>query len=155
MNTTRHRGPRPPRAGEPPAIEERDWLAQERALAPAGGDRRDALLAQALRTQPVASPPPDFAADTARFVASGFERAVHGDDGRLERWLLNGLWSVLALGAVVVAWIYGGQWLALANGSLGAGGAQWALAGATCVALSWALGGARRLFAPSPPTAAA
>ena len=153
MNTTRHRGPRPPRAGEPPAIEERDWLAQERALAPAGGDRRDALLAQALRTQPVAPPPPDFAADMARLVAPA--RAVRGDDGRLERLLLNGLFAVMALGTLVAALAYGGEWFALANRSLGAGGTQWALAGAACVALSWALGGARRLFAPLPPTAAA
>lgn len=153
MNTTRQRGPRPHPTVDPPDVEERDWLAQERALAPAGSDRRDALLAQALRTQPLASPPPDFAADTARLVASG--RAVHGDDGRLERWLLNGLWSVLVLGALVVAGIYGGQWLALANGSLGAGGTQWALAGAACVALSWALGGGRRLFVPPPSPAAA
>ena len=49
MNTTRHRGPRPHPTIDPPAVEERDWLAQERALAPAGGDRRDALLAQALQ----------------------------------------------------------------------------------------------------------
>lgn len=150
MNTTGHRGPRPPRAGEPPAIEERDWLAQERALA--GGDRGDALLAQALRTQPVASPPPGFAADMARLAAPV---AAVRDDGRLERLLLNGLLVALALGTFVVALIYGGQWLALANRSIGAGGTQWALAGAACVALSWALGGARRLFAPMPPAAAA
>jgi len=151
MNTTGHRGPRPPRAGEPPAIEERDWLAQERALA--GGDRRDALLAQALRTQPVASPPPGFAADMARLVAPA--DALRSDDGRLERTLLNGLFVLFALGSLVVALIYGGQWFALANQSLGAAGTQWALAGAACVALSWALGGARRLFAPMPPPAAA
>ena len=153
MNTTRHRGPRPHPTVDPPAVEERDWLAQERALAPAGGDRRDALLAQALRTLPVSSPPPDFAAATARLVAP--VGAVRRDDGRLERLLLNGLFAAMALGVLIVALAYGGQWLALANRSLGAGGTQWALAGAACVALSWAMGGARRLFAPSPPTAAA
>ncbi len=153
MNTTRQRGPRPHPTVDPPDVEERDWLAQERALAPAGGDRRDALLAQALRTQPMVSPPPDFAADTARLVAPG--RAVRGDDGRLERLLLNGLFAAMALGTLVAALAYGGQWLALASRSLGAGGMQWALAGAACVALSWALGGARRLFVPSPPAAAA
>ena len=153
MNTTRHRGPPPPQAGEPPAIEERDWIAQERALAPAGGDRRDALLAQALRTQPAASPPPGFAADMARLVAPA--GAVRGDDGRLERMLLNGLFAAMALGALVAALAYGGQWLALATEALGAGGTQWALAGGACVALSWALGGARGLFAPRPPAATA
>ena len=152
MNTTRHRGPRPPRAGEPPAIDERDWIAQEHALA--GEDRRDALLARALRTPPPsAPPPPGFAADMARLVAPA--AAAHQDEGRWEKRLLNGLFVAFALGALVVALLYGGQWFALASRALGAGGAQWALAGAACVALSWALGAARRLFVSLPPTAAA
>ncbi|MCW5580798.1 MAG: hypothetical protein KIS72_05620 [Luteimonas sp.] len=148
MNSTGHRGPRPPQSGEPPEIEERDWIAQERALM--DGDRRDALLALALRTLPVASPPPGFAAEMARLVAP----ATREDDERLDRLLLNALLCALALGTLVVALVYGGDWLALADRSLGAGAMPWALAGAACVGLSWALGGASRLFAP-PPNAAA
>ncbi len=144
MNTT-HRHD----AGPPP-VDERDWLAQERALAQ-GGDPRDALLARALRTPPAASPPPGFAADMARLVTPA---VVPRDEGRLERLLLNTLFVVMAAGALVVTLLYGSHWLAALDGLLGQRATQWALAGAACVALSWALNGARRLWA-TPPMAAA
>ncbi|HRO26873.1 MAG TPA: sulfatase-like hydrolase/transferase [Luteimonas sp.] len=67
MNT-----PRPPRSTDAHPVDERDWLAQERALPDPSGDRRDAVLARALRTMPVSRPPADFAAEVARLAAAGF-----------------------------------------------------------------------------------
>ena len=71
-----------------------------------------------------APPPPGFAADMARLVAPA--AAAHQDEGRWEKRLLNGLFVAFALGALVVALLYGGQWFALASHALGTGGAQWA-----------------------------
>lgn len=141
MNDTR-----PPRPAVPRSVEERDWLAQERALAHPAGDRRDALLARALRTMPVSQPPADFAAAVAALAASGATVASREPDAKLERMLFNGLLAVFALAVVVVAAMYGGQWWAMASEGLGRGAAQWALAAGACLLLSWLPGGARRLY---------
>lgn len=136
--------PLPPRTPADRPVDERDWIAQERALSHPTGDRRDALLAQALRSLPVSHPPPDFAASVARAARAGV--AVRADDGRLERMLTHGLLALLALVAVGATALWGGDWWAWTGRAIGPHAAQWAWLGATCLLLSWLPGAARRLI---------
>ncbi|MDH5835139.1 hypothetical protein [Luteimonas kalidii] len=120
---------------DPRAPSERDWLAQERALAGAG-DRRDALLARALRTAPASVPPHGFAAAVARVAASGpVPHAV--PDAGLEGRLLQTLLVLMGLVGAGALALYGPQWWALAREAFGAGGAQWSLVAGICLLLSW------------------
>lgn len=140
---------RPFRPADATPVDERDWLAQERALSMPSGHRADALLAQALRTLPTPQPPPGFAAEMARLAAPGPQASAV--DTRLDRLLLNVLLALLALASIGAALWYGNQWWALASQALGAGAAQWALLGATCLLLSWLPEAARRLHGPRAP----
>ncbi|HRP73444.1 MAG TPA: hypothetical protein PK743_12515 [Luteimonas sp.] len=149
MNT-----PRPPRSTDAHPVDERDWLAQERALTDPSGDRRDAVLARALRTMPVSRPPADFAAEVARLAAAGV-RTPATDDARLERGLLRALLVLLALAGLGAAAYYGSGWWALAQEALGGGAARWALVGAACLLLSWLPEMARRLGESTRDTAPA
>lgn len=135
---------RPSRPSAPGPVAERDWRAQEQALA-SPGHRADALLAQALRSQPVSQPPAALAA-TAPLLPPV--------DAGLERGLLNGLLAILALSTVGALGYFGGQWWSLASQTLGAGAAQWALLGAGCLLLSWLPEAARRLRGPGQASAA-
>ncbi len=129
-------------------VDEQDWRAQETALAGASADRRDALLARALHTLPASRPPQGFAEDVARLVAAGgLAKARQPEpEPNLERVLLNALVVVFAVSAVVVVVTQGGQWWAMAGDAIGTGATQWLLAGVACIALSWGLGGVRRLL---------
>ncbi|MCR6664344.1 MAG: hypothetical protein NVV60_14635 [Luteimonas sp.] len=117
-----------------PRADERDWQAQERSLS-APQDGRDALLARALRSQPVPQPPPGFAADVARLAALRATRRVE-DDARLERLLQPALFAILVVGALVSALVFGDRVWATTVDAFGAGAVQWLLVGAACVALS-------------------
>lgn len=135
------------RTRHPDPVSEHDWLAQEQALRSPAMRRPDLLLARALRTLPASGPPPGFAAEVAAMAAAG---PAVARDGRLEAGLLRVLLVLLAASALgALAW-YGGLWWALASRSLGAGAAQWALVGATCLLLSWLPDLARRMQGPAP-----
>ena len=140
-----------PSRPDPGAPSERDWLAQERALADAG-DRRDALLARALRSPPPSGPPPGFAAAVVRAAAMPVERRA--PDARLERRLLQGLLVLMALVGAGALALYGPQWWGLARGAIGADGAQWGLVAGACLLLSWLPGAARRLAIERHPATA-
>lgn len=137
-------------------VDEQDWRAQEAGLAGAA-DRRDALLARALRTSPASRPPQGFAEDVARLVATGAlatgRQPEPEPESNLERVLLNALLVVFAVSAVVVVAIQGGQWWAMAGDAIGTGATQWLLAGVASIALSWGLGGMRRLLDAAHATA--
>lgn len=135
---------------DPRAPSERDWLAQERALSD-GGDRRDALLARALRTPPASTPPPGFAAAVARAAAMSATRIA--PDARLEQRLLHGLLALMGLAGAGALALYGPQWWGLAREAMGADGAQWGLVAGVCLLLSW-LPGAARWVAPERNPAA-
>ena len=142
---------RPSRPAAPGPVADRDWRAQEQALA-SPAHRADALLARALRSQPLPEPPPGFAAAVAALAAAApSPRTV---DTGLERSLLHGLLAILALATLGTLGYFGGQWWALASHALGAGAAQWALLGAGCLLLSWLPEAARRLRGPGQPAVA-
>src|SRR3546814_6926482 len=78
----------------------------------------------ALRREPDAGPPADFARNVAELAR------VRAADPAVERWLVRVLMVVLVLAGLVVAAIYGHDWMA-------AFGALPVLGGAT--AMNWAL----------------
>ncbi len=90
----------------------------------------------ALRREPAAGPPADFARSVALLA--------HGKAATpaVERWLMRALVAVFTLAGLAVSAIYGSQWLA-AFRSLpmldNATTLNWAAAMAACVALSWSL----------------
>ena len=89
----------------------------------------------ALRREPDAGPPAGFAQSVAALAR---ESAA---DPAVERWLMRALVAAFALAGIVVAAIYGRQWLP-AFGSLpllDATTVNWAVAMLACVALSWSL----------------
>lgn len=131
--------------------DEREWRLQERALhdARAGGGGRgttadhDPLLAQyrlvahALRQEWSAVP-----ADFSTSVLDAVQPAPVNASARLERWLLGGLFAVFVLSGLVVAALYGGQWLqgfALLWSQAPATSHNWLLALGACIVLSWSL----------------
>ena len=134
MNTPRHDN----------AADTHEWTAQEEALS-TPVRRADALLARALRTQPLSQPPADFAAAVARMARQASPLAAR-EEPKLDRVLLNLLVAVFAVSAVVVVALYGSTWLAMSGEAIGRNATQWLLAGSACLGLSWAFGGARRLF---------
>lgn len=139
--------------------EEREWLAQERAmrrerlhLDPAGDDARSQryrLLARALRTPLPDILPPDFAQQvSARVSAPARPPAM-----ALERALTSALVGVLLLAGVTVTFLYGNPWWASFKMLLPApAAAQWMLSLLGCLGLSWVLGlWSRRASFPSAP----
>jgi hypothetical protein len=124
-----------------PPVEHSDWLAQELALS-GSGDRRDALLARALRTMPVARSPQGFAADVARLAE---KRATLAGDTRFERILQQALFAAMGIGALVAMLVYGDAIWRSSVGVLGSGTMQWILVAAACLMLSWLLAGLQQL----------
>ncbi len=132
----------------------REWELQERARS----DVRDAIagdavpsdfaayrrIAQALRTPPPERLPSNFAFQVAQ-LAARMPKARRLDT-RLEQWLMRGLVTVMGIGGVVVAAVYGAGWLQALE-STGAGAAGWAAAVAACLLLTWAMQGWRALAA--------
>jgi len=99
-------------------------------------DDIDRHLVQALRREPDAGPPADF----ARMVA--MRARDEAADPDVERWLIRVLAALFALSGIVVVAIQGREWLP-AFGSLpmlgDASTFNWAAAMLACVALSWSL----------------
>jgi hypothetical protein len=126
-------------------LDEREWEAQERALqaeatgAAVGQDplvARYRVVARALR-QPM---PPALPANFAQMMAARVGRAPL--DLRVERTLTGALTLLLLASALVVAALYGGQWLRASLAllpPLSSTALDWVLAGAAGVAMSWAL----------------
>ncbi|MEO8010475.1 MAG: hypothetical protein ABI650_02400 [Dokdonella sp.] len=125
--------------------DEYEWQAQEIALDAerrqrdrAGDDplvARYRLIAAALAQPPAQQLPADFAAQVTRAVCAPVEI-----DTRFEQRLQGILVATLAVGAAVVALIYGAEWLRLGSQLVahGAGGSiHWLLAGAACLCFSW------------------
>lgn len=148
MNTADRSGPaRPDRL-----IDEHEWRAQERAIAeerrgddPAALDARVAqyrLIARALRHPPLDPVPFDLAAR----LAAGVGAPPRSADERLERLLLRGLLTLLALSGTAVTAIYGAGWVsavitALPENLVATAGtlANWGGTLLACIGLSWAL----------------
>lgn len=96
----------------------------------------DQHIDMALRREPDAGPPADF----ARSVAARVARAA-ALDARVERWLLRGLALVFACSALAVVALHGREWIAgfvlLLPAGASATALNWMLALLACVALSW------------------
>ncbi|MDW2980218.1 hypothetical protein [Rhodanobacter sp. KK11] len=134
------------------AAQEREWLAQERAmrrerlqLDPAGDDarsRRYRLLARALREPLPDALPADFAQQlAARVAAIPARRAPAGRS--VESMLTLALAIALAMAAGAVVTIYGSTWLpsfVTLLPSPHAPAIRWLLALAGCLGASWLLG---------------
>jgi len=136
-------------------IDEREWLAQERAAneARAAADRGDAVaaadpiavaryrhLARALRVPPGPGLPATFAADVARLAAA---RPAPQRAG-FEPVLLRALLLAMALSSAVVVAVYGVQWWRASAQLLGIDALGWTLAAAACAAMSWSFEWLRR-----------
>jgi hypothetical protein len=148
MNTPGRSGP----AGADRFVDEREWRAQERAIAeerrgedPAALDARVAqyrLIARALRHPPLDPVPFDFAAR----LAAGVGAPPRSAEERFERLLLRGLLALLALSGTAVTALYGADWISAAAVALpqelvatAATATNWSVALLACVGLSWAL----------------
>jgi hypothetical protein len=130
----------------------REWELQERARS----DVRDAIagdavpsdfaayrrIAQALRSPPPARLPSNFAFQVAQLAAR--VPKARRLDTRLEQWLVRSLIAALSVGGLVVAALYGADWLRTVEAT-GAGG--WAATVAACLLLTWAMQGWRALAA--------
>ena len=133
--------------------EEREWLAQERALREernrVAGDG-DATVAayrdvvRALRVPPPDAPPADF----ARTVAAACGRQHARADTRLEQQVQRVLLAVLAVAALAACAIYGDDWLRASQAALPlldrGTTLNWSAALAACLGLSWAMDALRR-----------
>ena len=99
--------------------------------------RIDRHIDLALRREPDAGPPADFARSVAVLAR---ERAA---DPAIERWLVRALVAVFGLAAVVVTVVYGREWLP-AFGSVpvpvDASTLNWVAAMLACIALTWLMG---------------
>lgn len=122
-----------------PLIDDDEWDAQERGMR-APGERgvhglepataRYALVADALRSMPAATPPPDFAAAVAHRIGNR--------DAWFERLLWRTLLGVFAAALAVAAARYGARsWQALLH-VLGDAASGWVLAGAAGLTLAGA-----------------
>lgn len=129
-----------------PAFDEREWLAQERAMqaervgaADAGSD--DPLVARyrsvshALRRPLADGPPVDFAASLARQVTARQKEA----DGRLERIFLQTLTALLGLSGGVTCVLYGREWVNAITRVMPEGAMQWTVLIVACAGMHWAL----------------
>jgi len=96
----------------------------------------DQHILRALRQEPDAGPPADFARRVAAAAGSA-PRPV----ASVEQWLLRGLVAVFVLSALVVGAMHGRDWLAGLPALPGAGMSTWNWAAAllACIALSWSL----------------
>ena len=98
----------------------------------------DQHILRALRQEPDAGPPADFARNVAAMAAAR-QPAAAG----VEQWLLRGLSVVFALSALVVAAMQGGDWLAtlpaLLPSAATATTVNWAAATAACLGLTWVM----------------
>ena len=140
---------------EDPGIDEREWLAQERARLEARGAAPDAgdpmvaryrALSQALRTPMADGLPADFAAQVARRAQAAHAAPVEVE-APFERDLTHVLIGVFALSAAAVAAMYGKQWLPPIMELLhldSASAMNWALALGACVGATWLTGKLRR-----------
>lgn len=129
-----------------PAFDEREWLAQERAMQAERGGAPDAAsddplvaryrrMSHALR-QPLADgPPADFAASLACQVAAR-EKEV---DGRLERTFLQTLTALLGLSGGVTCVLYGREWVNAITRAMPEGAMQWTVLVVACAGMHWAL----------------
>lgn len=140
-------------------FEEREWLAQERARLEARNPgatpsddpmvARYRKLSQALRMPMDDALPADFAANVARLAQAGVvvDAPLDAPDAALERKLTSVFVGVFAVAAVVVAAMYGSQWLPPILGLLhldSAVAVNWAMALAACVGATWATDQLRR-----------
>lgn len=126
-------------------VDEREWEMQERglrAMRDGGTARNDPAaesyrrVAAALDCAPRSEPPRDFASEMAMQIAR--------QNAGIERALFRGLFLLLAVSALIVTALYGGQWWQAMQATLTDGALQWILAGAGCMALSWMIGQLRR-----------
>lgn len=115
-----------------------EWAAQERGRHAAGSagsgpvDARDQVyrrIADAVRSQPQAGPPPGFAASVAAHALR--------EDRRLERSLSRILRGVFTLAAASVIAAYALQWWPSLQQALGPDALRWLLLGSACMATSW------------------
>ena len=106
-------------------------------------------IAQALRRPPPVDLPPDFAVRMARMAETLAQTPTAvpaaAADPLLERVLLRALVAALALGAVVVGFVYGARVFTQLQAAIGAQGVQWVVLLAGCLGLSWSLGRLRAL----------
>ena len=97
----------------------------------------DQHILRALRQEPDAGPPADF----ARRVAAAAAAPAQPPATSVEQWLLRGLVAVFVLSALVVGAMHGREWLAglpvVPHAAMSTW--NWAAALLACVALSWAL----------------
>ena len=127
-----------------PPIDEREWLAQERAMhgraAAAGHD--DPMVAA---YRPVAAAarqarepdlPGDFAARVAARVSYEPRAAP---DGRLEHVLLRILLGLMPVALAAVVALFGARWWQASTALLGEDAVRWALVATACAALSWGM----------------
>lgn len=125
--------------------EEREWLAQERAMTgerlhqhAAAGDTRSGgyrLLSRALRTPPPSGLSADFAAQVSATIA------LRTPTLAFERVLTITLVSLLLLSAATVTLIYGHAWWPSFKVLLPAPPAsQWWLVLSSCLGFSWLIG---------------
>jgi hypothetical protein len=134
-------------------VDEREWLAQERAL------RDERTRGQTSEDQAVATyrhvvralraPLPDaLPADFARSVAAQCRRAPTRVDTWLEQQFQQLLLAALAVAAVLACANYGGEWLRASLAALPVLDQRttldWSLALAACLCVSWATGAAGR-----------
>jgi hypothetical protein len=100
----------------------------------------DHHIDRALRREPDAGPPPDFARGVVARVAQASAQAS-ALDARVERWLLRGLAIAFACSALAVVALYGREWITgfvlLLPAGASATALNWMLALLACVALSW------------------
>jgi hypothetical protein len=129
-------------------LDEREWLAQERARLEARGGAasgdpmvaRYRTLSQALRTPMPDGLPVDFAARVARLAEANAAAPVAEPDAPFERDLTHVLIGVFGLSAAVVVAMYGKQWLPPIMELLhldSSVAVNWALAAAACVGATW------------------
>ena len=128
--------------------DEYEWQAQENALnserssePPRSDDplmARYRLVARALREPSPIGLPEDFAVQMARRVAAPIDL-----DARFEQRLVTLLVGLFGVSGVIVAAIYGSDWLRASSmfvPELGATSLKWLLVVLACVGMSWTMG---------------
>lgn len=146
MNNRKHHPGHSGSSSPDDSIDEREWLAQERAaraerLGISSEPDGDPLVARyrdvsrALR-QPLADgPPPDFASDLARQVA--IEGDATGD--RFERMALQVMIALLGLSLGVTCVLLGRDWLQAIVYGAPEGTLQWTALVALCAGVHWVM----------------
>lgn len=132
------------KAGFPDDPAEREWQAQERALADvrAGRDadepqrRAYRLIARAASQPPSLQLPADFAQRTAHAIASRSVAAAGAGDSRFERNLLWLLTAAMGVAGGVGLLLFAPLWLPAFGLTAVVLGSPWPWALATCLALS-------------------